>query len=84
MEDGIYYVKQIIFHRQAQIVSNNSVQFPESFANLIRARILFMQKNPRKNSSCLFTAFLTWEKFQATNGGKQKVKKMSKLILEDI
>lgn len=48
MEDGIYYVKQIIFHSQTQIVSNNSVQFPESFANLVRAWILFFQKKKKK------------------------------------
>lgn len=56
MEDGIDYVKQIIFHSQIQIISNNSVHFPESFANLVRAWILFYGK--KKNSSCLFTAFL--------------------------
>lgn len=41
MEGGIDYVKQIIFDSQIQTISNNSVHFPESFANLIRAWILF-------------------------------------------
>lgn len=41
MEGGIDYVKQIIFDSQIQTLSNNSVHFPESFANLIRAWILF-------------------------------------------
>lgn len=44
MEGGIDYVKQIIFDSQIQTISNNSVHFPESFANLIRAWILFYGK----------------------------------------
>lgn len=44
MEDGIHYVKQIIFHSQTQIVSSSSVQFLKSLANLIRAWVLKKEK----------------------------------------
>jgi len=47
MEDGICYVEQIIFHSQTQIVSNNRIQFPESFAKLIRTLILVQKKKKK-------------------------------------
>lgn len=78
MEDGIYYVKQIIFHRQN--VFNTSDQLSKSFCTTDHGLDFFFYMNLIKPDIAYLQIFLP-EKNLKPPLEENNVKKTSKLIL---